>query len=338
MAHLNRAARTRRYVFAGSVGAVALVLLILFAPVGNVVGAVLNEFRYQPTKFAVITVKASDFPQFKGGTPGARPATGAKPASGSAAANGSAPDQQQLMQELSKYVKVTSSIGQGQLPGKEVQTPDQVKAVTGRAPATVSASALPAGVPTTPHYYVADKQTADATIDLNALRPALQQAGMSGLVPATGSTATIHVDLPASSIVSYGIDATQVQPPQGGSAPPQAPKGVVVAAIGTPTIDFQGLDIPGIIQLITSMNGFPPDLAAQLKSADFQHTLIIPVSDNQVVKNGTVNNLPSTLISEKDGSAAVDFFIDSKNNVMYAVYGSYDAATVEKIAQSVKTS
>src|SRR5581483_3589111 len=110
----------------------------------------------------------------------------------------------------------------------------------------------------------------------------------------------------------------------------------VVAAIGTPTIDFQGLDIPGIITLLSSMNGFPPDLAAQLKSADFQHTLIIPVSDDQVVKNGTCNGAPSTLISEKDGSYAVDFFIS--NNVMYVVYGSYDAATVEKIAQSVKTS
>src|SRR5262249_6232785 len=163
---------------------------------------------------------------------------------------------------------------------------------------------------------------------LNALRPELQQAGMGALVPASGGSATIHIDLPAASILSYGIDAlAQAQQAQGSSAPQQAPKGVVVAAIGTPTIDFQGLDIPGIINLITSMSGFPPDLAAQLRSADLQHTLIIPVTDDQVVTNGTVNGAPSTLISEKNGSGAVDFFI--KNNVMYVVYGSYDAATVE---------
>ena len=41
-------------------------------------------------------------------------------------------------------------------------------------------------------------------------------------------------------------------------------------------------------------------------------------------------NAPSTLISQKDGSSAMEFFI--KNNVMYIVYGSYDAGTVDKIA------
>jgi hypothetical protein len=329
MSHLNRTARTRRFVFAGGIAAVALVLVLVLAPVGNVVSAALDVFRYQPTKFAVITVKASDFPQFQNGATGSKP-VGTKP-SGTA---GTA-DQQQVMQELSKYVKITSSLGQGQMPGREVQTPVEVKTVTGRDAAV--ASFLPSGVPTTPHYYVSDHQTGDATIDLNAVRPLLQQAGMAGLVPATGNTATIHVDAPAASIVSYGIDPmTQAQQAQGGSAPQQAPKGVVVAAIGTPTIDFQGLDIPGIVQLLSSMNGFPPDLAAKLKSADLAHTLILPVTDDQVVKDGTVNGAPSTLISQKDGSAAVEVF--TKNNVMYIVYGSYDAATVDKIAQSVKTS
>jgi hypothetical protein len=320
MAYLNRAARTRRYVFAGGIGAVALVLLLVFAPVGSVVSAALDKFRYQPTKFAVITVKASDFPQFQGGTPGTKPAGSARPGT---AGGANAADQQKALQELGKYVKITSSIGQGQLPGREVKTPEEVRKVTNFAPAT--ASFLPPGVPPQPHYYVSDHQTADATIDLNAVRPLLQQVGMSGLVPATGSTATIHVDLPAASIVSYGIDAmAQAQ---------QAPKGVVVAAFGTPSIDFEGLDIPAIINVISSMPGFPPELAAQLKSADFAHTLIIPVSDDQVVKNGSIKGASSTLISEKDGSYAVDFLI--KGNMMYVVYGSFDAATVEKIAQSV---
>jgi anti-sigma factor RsiW len=326
----NRAARTRRYLFAGGISAVVLAILLVFAPVGSVLSAALDKFRYQPTKVAVITVKASDFPQSQNGAPGTKPATGAKPGTAGA------PDQQQAMQELAKYVKVTSSIGQGQLPGNEVKTPAEVQAVTGRAVAVPATGALPAGVPTTPRYYVAKEQTLNATIDLNALRPALQQAGMAALVPASGSTATIDVKVPASSIVSYGIDAmAQAQQAQGGTTQ-QAPKGVVVAAIGTPTIDFQGLDIPGIINLVTSMNGFPPELAAQLKSADLAHTLIVPVSDQQTVTNPGVNGAASTLIAQNDGSGAVEIF--TKNNLMYVVYGSYDSKTVHNIALSVKTS
>lgn len=325
MTHAQRAARTRRYAFAGALGAVALVLVLIFAPVGNVVSAALDKFRYQPTKFAVITVKQSDFAQFQNANPSTKPA-GAQPGTPTPQ------DRQKAMQELEKYITITSSIGQGQMPGREVKSAAEVQAVTGR-PVSVP-SFLPAGVPTTPRYYVSDKQTANATLNLKELRPVLQQSGMGGLLPATGDSATIALDAPAASIVSYGIDPmTQAQgAPTGTSA--QAPKGVVVAAIGTPTIDFQGLDVPGIVNTIASMPGFPPELAAQLKSADLQRTLIIPVTDEQTVKNGTTNGAPSTLISQKDGSGSVLIYI--KNNVMTIIYGSYDGATVEKIAQSVK--
>ncbi len=273
-------------------------------------------------------MKQSELTAFQNAHPGTKPA-GAKPA---AAGTPSPQDQQKAMQELSKYVTLSSTIGQGQMPGREVKTPAEVQAVTGRPVAVPTY--LPTGVPTTPHYYVSDKQTADATLNLKELRPALQQSGMGGLLPATGDSATIHLDAPAASIVSYGIDAmAQANAAQSGKSA-QAPKGVVVASIGTPTIDFQGLDVPAMVSMIAAAPGFPPELAAQLKSADFQHTLILPVSDDQVVKNGTTNGAPSTLISQKDGSGSVLIYI--KGGVMTIVYGSYDGATVEKIAQSVK--
>jgi hypothetical protein len=325
MTNYHRTARVRRYALVGGLGAVALAFLLIFAPVGDVLSAALNQFRYQPTKFAVITVKTSDFPQFAGNTTGAKPGapkpvTGTKPAG-----SGTAQDQQKAMQELSKYVSVTSSITQGQLPGREVASAADAQKVTGHA---VSApSSPPPGVANTPHYYVSDKQTVDATLHLNEIRPALTAAGMASLIPATGDTATVHVDAPAASIVSYGFDPTA----QGAAA--QNQKGFAVIAMDAPTIDVNGLDIPGIVNVVSAMPGFPPDLAAQLKSADFAHTLIIPVTDQQTVKNGTINGAASTTISQKDGSMTA--VLMSKNNRLYVVIGTADASTVEKVASTV---
>lgn len=325
MTGTQQAARARRYAFVGALGAIALAALVIFAPVGDVVSAALDKFRYQPTQFAVITVKQSDFAQFQNAHPGTPPA-GAKPGTPTPQ------ERQQAMQELAKYVSLTTSIGQGQMPGREVKSAAEVQAVTGRPVA--APTYLPAGVPTAPRYYVADRQTAKATLNLKELRPVLQQSGMGGLLPATGDSATVALDAPAASIVAYGIDVMAQASAAPGGKNATAPKGVIVASVGTPTIDFQGLDIPGIVNTITAMPGFPPELAAQLRSADLQRTLIIPVTDQQTVKNGTTNGAPSTLISEKDGSASV--LISIKNGVMTIVYGSYDGATVEKIAQSVK--
>jgi len=326
MTNYNRAARVRRYAFAGGLGAVALVCLLVFAPVTDAFNSVLNTFRYQPTQFAVITVKTSDFPQFTGNTPGAKPGTPVKPAAGSKPAGSpTAQDQQKAMQELSKYITVTSSITQGQLPGREVPSAAEAQKVVGRA---VSApTSLPPGVANTPHYYVSDKQTVDATLHLNEIRPMLTAAGMASLIPATGDTATVHVDAPAASIVSYGFNPTA----QGAAA--QNQKGVAVIAMGAPTIDVNGLDIPGIVNVLSAMPGFPPELAAQLKKADLQHTLIIPVTDQQTVKNGTINGAASTTISEKDGSMTV--VLMSKNGLLYAVIGTADANAIEQVAKSV---
>ncbi len=333
MTTYNRAARIRRYAFAGSLGAAALVLLLVFAPVTNAFSAVLDTFRYQPTQFAVITVNTNDFPQFQGaapnGAPGAKPATGAKPA-GSPAPTGQ--DQQKLMQELSKYVSVTSPLMQAQtqtqLPGREIKCTPGTQPPTTGCPASLPTH-LPTGVANTPHYYVSDHQTADATLHLNEIRPILAQAGMASLVPATGDSATVHVDLPTASIVSYGFDPTA----QGVAAKNQ--KGVAVAAMGSPTIDVNGLDVPGIVNTISALPNMPPELVAQLKKADLQHTLIIPVTADQVVKNGTINKVPSTTISQKDGSMSVVLWI-TKDNVLHIAAGSYSASEMEQVAASVK--
>ncbi len=327
MTEYNHAARTRRYALAGGLAAVALAFLLVFAPVGNVLSAVLDTFRYQPTQFAVITVKSSDFPQFQSGaTDGTHPA-GTKPTGSKAAGAPTGPDQQKMMQELAKYVSVTSSIGQGQLPGREVKSAADAQTAVGRP---VSAPTfLPQGVANTPHYYVSDHQTVDATLHLNEIRPILTQAGMASLIPAAGDTATVHADLSAASIVSYGFDPTA----QGAAA--QNQKGVAVIAMGTPTIEVNGLDVPGIVNVVTAMPGFPTELAAQLKKADLQHTLIIPVTDDQVVKNGTINGAPSTTISQKDNSMSVVLWI-TKDNVLHAAVGSYAPDVVEQVAKSVK--
>ncbi len=337
MTTINRAARIRRFAFAGSLGAVALVLLLVFAPVGSIVSAALDQFRYQPTKFAVITVNTSQFSQFTGkganDTPTA-PKTNGSLLGPAPAATGSKPagsptgqDTQKLMQELSKYVTLTSSIGQGQLPGRQVQSAADAQAVVGRA---VSApTSLPSGVANTPQYYVSDHQTADATLHLNEIRPALTSAGMGSLIPATGDSATIHLDAPAASIVSYGFNPTL----QGDAAKNQ--KGVAVIAMGTPTIDVNGLDVPGIVSTISALPNIPPELIAELQKADLQHTLIVPVTDQQTVKNGTINGAPSTTISQKDGSMSVVLWI-TKDSVLHIAVGTYGASEMEQVAGSVQ--
>lgn len=324
-----RAARVRRFAFAGTIAAVALVAVLVFAPVGSVLSAALDKFRYQPTQFAVITINASQFPQFAGNAPGGKPSgtkpTGSKPAGAPNAPN--AQDQQQLMQELAKYVTVTSSMGQGQqLPGREVAGAAEAQKVAGRAVTTPKF--LPPGVANTPKYYVSDHQTADATLHLNEIRPALAQAGMGALLPPTGDSATVHVDAPAGSIVSYGFDPTA----QGAAA--QNQKGVAVIALGSPTIDVQGLDVQSIVTLVGAMPGFPPDLAAQLKKADLQHTLIVPVTNDQIVKNGNVNGAPSTTISQKDGSMSVVLWI-TKDTVMHIAVGTFGPDVMEQVAKSI---
>jgi hypothetical protein len=331
MTSYNRGARARRYAFAGGLGAVALVCLLIFAPVTQAFDAVINTFSYHPTKVSVITINTSNFPQFQNGPlNGAQPATGAKPATGSKPAGSpTAQDQQQMMQELSKYVSVTSSIGQGQLPGREVPNAAAAQQVVGRA---VSApTTLPPGVANTPKYYVSDHETADATLHLNEIRPELTQLGMASLIPATGDSATVHVDAPPASIISYGFDPTA----QGAAA--QNQKGVAVIAMGSPTITVNGLDIPGIIDVLGALPNMPPDLIAQLKAADLQHTLIIPVTSDQVVTHGAVN-AGSTTISQKDGSMSAVIWITNDNgaDILHIAVGSYDGKTVEGVAKSVK--
>lgn len=338
MTTINRAARVRRFAFAGSLGAVALALLLVFAPVGNIVSAALDQFRYQPTKFAVITINTSQFSQFTGnglnGTPTAPKSNGSllgpvPSATGSKAAGSpTGQDTQKLMQELSKYITLTSSIGQGQLPGRQVQSAAAAQAAVGRA---VSAPTyLPSVVANTPpQYYVSDHQTADATLHLNEIRPILTSAGMGSLIPATGDSATIHLDAPAASIVSYGFNPTL----QGDAAKNQ--KGVAVIAMGSPTIDVNGLDIPGIVSTISALPNMPPELIAELQKADLQHTLIVPVTDQQTVKNGTINGAPSTTISQKDGSMSVVLWI-TKDSVLHVAVGTYGASEMEQVAGSVK--
>ena len=337
MTTINRTARVRRFAFAGSLGAVALVLLLVFAPVGSIVSAALDQFRYQPTQFAAITVNTSQFSQMMGnGSNGAATASqtngsllGSAPtATGSKAAGSLAgQDPQKLLQALSKYVSVTLPITLGQLPGRQVQSAADAQAVVGRA---VSAPThLPSGVANTPQYYVSDHQAVDAMLHLNEIRPVLTSVGMGSLIPATGDSATIHLDAPAASIVSYGFNPTA----QGTAAKNQT--GVAVIAMGSPTIDVNGLDVPGIISTISALPNMPPELIAELQKADLQHTLIIPVTDQQTVKNGTINGAPSTTISQKDGSMSVVLWI-TKDKMLHVAVGTYGASEMEQVAGSVK--
>ena len=326
MTNQHRAARNRRIAIAASLGAVALVLLLVFAPVGGLANTLLDPFRYQPTKFAVITVKTSDFPQFSGNGTGTKPA-GSPSAAAKPAGSPGAQDQQKTMQDLAKYVTITSSLTQGNLPGREVKTAADAKAVVNRDVVVPAANALPKGIANTPRYYVSDAQTVDGVLHLNEIRPLLTQAGMASAVSPTAASASFHVDIPAASIVSYGFDPTA----QGDAAKNQ--KGVAVIAFGAPTITTNGIDIQGVVDTITALPNISPELAAQLKKADLQHTLIVPVTDQQTVENGTINNAASTTISQKDGSMTVVLL--SKNNMLYAVVGTYDAATVKAVAQGL---
>ncbi len=334
----NRPARVRRFALFGSLGAVALVLLLVFAPVGNIVSAALDQFRYQPTQFAVITLNTSQFSQIMGsgssGTPTAPQINGsllgsAPTATGSKAAGSLAgQDPQKLMQQLAKYVTLTSSIGQGQLPGRPVQNAAAAQAAVGRA---VSAPThLPSGVANTPQYYVADHQTTDATLHLNEIRPALTATGMGSLLPLAGDSATVHLDTPAASIISYGFNPILLL---SGTAKSQT--GVAVIAMGSPTIDVNGLDVAGIVSTISALPNMPPEFVAELQKADLQHTLIVPVTDQQVVKNGTINGAPSTTISQKDGSMSVVLWI-TKDKVLHVAAGTYGPSEMEQVAASVK--
>jgi len=102
-----------------------------------------------------------------------------------------------------------------------------------------------------------------------------------------------------------------------------------VIAMGSPTIDVNGLDVPGIVNMISALPNMPPELIAQLKNADLQHTLIIPVTDQQTVKNGTINGARSTTISQKDDSMSVVLWITS-DNVMHIAIGTYGANEMEQ--------
>jgi len=341
--------RVRRFALLGGVGAVALALLITFAPVGNLASAALNLFRYQPDKFAVITFHQSDFGgagsmtgAHVGAISGMKPtgslgtkaagAVGTKPAGAVGPKTAGVPgaENAQALAELSKYVTVTSSLKQGQLPARPVKTAADAQAVTGRA--AVAPTYLPTGTPNQPIYYVSDAQKVDATIDLKTLRPALAANGVDGVLPPTGDTATVHVDVPTAAITSYGINPALAM---SNSAAAANQKGIVVIAMGTPSVDVQGLDVTALANTLASMPGVPPQLAAQLRSADLNHTLVIPVSDNQTVKNGTfINGNASTLIAQNDGSGAVALWFN--RGILYIVAGTYDGNTIEKVAQSVK--
>jgi len=340
--------RVRRFALLSGVGALAIALLVAFAPVGDLASAALGLFRYQPDKFAVITFRQSDFGN-AGGTLGAhtgampggkdmgtKPAGpfGNRPAGAIGTKPAGAPDAEnaQAFGELSKYVNVTSSLKQGQLPARPVKTAADAQAVTGRA--AVAPTFLPNGVPNQPIYYVSDAQKVDATIDLKALRPALAANGVDGVLPATGDTATVHVDVPTASITSYGINPATLAM-NNGAATAANQKGIVVVAMGTPSVDVQGLDVNALANTLASMPGVPPELVAQLRSADLNHTLVIPVTDAQTVKNGTfINGNASTLIAQKDGSGAVAMWFN--RGILYIVAGTYDGSTIEKVAQSVK--
>ena len=106
-------------------------------------------------------------------------------------------------------------------------------------------------------------------------------------------------------------------------------------AMGSPTIDVNGLDVPGIVSVISALPNMPPELIAELQKADLQHTLIIPVTDQQTVKNGTINGARSTTISQKDGSMSTVLWITS-DNVLHVAVGTFDGPTMEQVAASIK--
>lgn len=324
--------RVGRLAFGGVSGVLALVLLVTFAPVGSIVSATLDQFRYQPEKFAVITLKASDMPALAAasGAPG-----GGNGSASSAAMPGvpGAPGMPGVnaFGDLSQYAAVTSSLGQGKMPGRPVLSANMAQAFTGRAPSIPAF--LPPGVPGQPLYLVSDAQKVNATLDLANLRPALAQSGAAITLPPGDDFATIQVTMPAATITSYGFNALTVASAGAIGAPGQ--RGVIVATMATPTVDVQGLDVRALAAALAGMPGVPPALAAQLRSADLSRTLVVPVTDTQTVRNGTfIGGNPSTLIAQRDGSSAVALWF--KGGTLYVVAGTFDGETILKVAQSVK--
>lgn len=378
-----RATRAGRYAVAGSVALVALALVMVFAPVGSIVSATLNQFRYQPDKFAVITLDTNTVPGLSfaqmgntgsglplipsgsgagagmgmgatsglatiptGGngsgvaTPGplgAIPSGGTKPAAG--VANGNP------LGALAPYLNITSSPRTGanganatsgnsgvtgQPPARLARNAAEVQTITGHA--VLLPTTLPDGVPNKPLFLVSDPQTVDAALDLKGLRPALAAAGGDGLLPTTSDTAPVHVHLPAASITTYGLNPLALL--AGGTATTNQ-KGIAVIALETPTISVENLDIQTLASTLAQIPGIPPTLAAQLRSADLSHTLVVPVTADQTVKNGTfINGNASTLIAQRDGSSAIALWFN--RGILYVVAGTYDGATVQRVAQSIK--
>ncbi len=326
-----RAARTRRtqgMAFGGAAAAFALVLLVVFVPVGSIASATLDQFRYQPEKFAVIAVRSGDMPLLmgEGGGRGSSAVGASRPAGipGGATNTGGFGD-------LSQYVAVTSSLGQGKLPGRPVLSANMAQAFTGRAPSVPGY--LPPGVAAQPLYLVSDAQKLNADLDLKNLRPALAANGGADMLPPGDDTASVFVNLPAAAITSYGYNAITVA--SGGILGAPGQRGVIVASMATPTVDVQGIDVRSLAATLAGMPGVPPALTAQLRGADLSRTLIVPVTDAQTVRNGTmIGGNPSTVIAQKDGSSAVALWF--KGGILYIVAGNFDGETILKVAQSVK--
>lgn len=370
-----RATRAGRYAIAGSVALVALALVMVFAPVGSIVSATLDQFRYQPDKFAVITLDTNTVPGLSfaqmgntgSGLPlipsGSGMGTGAAPGlatiptggsgvstpgplgaiptggtnggtkPGAGAANGNP------LGALAPYLNITSSPRAGangnpsvtgQPPARLARNAAEVQTITGHA--VLLPTTLPDGVPNKPLFLVSDPQTVDAALDLKGLCPALAAAGGDGLLPTTSDTAPVHVHLPAASITTYGLNPLALL--AGGTAATNQ-KGIAVIELETPTISVENLDIQTLASTLAQIPGIPPTLAAQLRSADLSHTLVVPVTADQTVKNGTfINGNASTLIAQRDGSSAIALWFN--RGILYVVVGTYDGATVQRVAQSIK--
>jgi len=372
-----RATRAGRYAIAGSVALVALALVMVFAPVGSIVSATLDQFRYQPDKFAVITLDTNTVPGLSfaqmgntgSGLPlipsGAAPGLATIPTGGSGSgvatpgplgaipsggANGGTKPGAAVatgnpLGALAPYLNITSSPraganganatsgnpgANGQPPARLARNAAEVQTITGHA--VLLPTTLPDGVPNKPLFLVSDPQTVDAALDLKGLRPVLAAAGGDGLLPTTSDTAPVHVHLPAASITTYGLNPLALL--AGGTAATNQ-KGIAVIELETPTVSVENLDIQTLASTLALIPGIPPTLAAQLRSADLSHTLVVPVTTDQTVKNGTfINGNASTLIAQRDGSSAIALWFN--RGILYVVVGTYDGATVQRVAQSIK--
>jgi len=380
-----RATRAGRYAIAGSIALVALALVMVFAPVGSIVSATLDQFRYQPDKFAVITLDTNTVPGLSfaqmgntgsglplipsgssagagmGATSGlatiptggsgsgvATPGPlGAIPSGGTNGGTkpGAAVANNNPLGALAPYLSIAPSSRTGasgtnapsgnsgvtgQPPAHLARNAAEVQAITGHS--VLLPTTLPDGVPNKPLFLVSDPQTVDAALDLKGLRPALAAAGGDGLLPTTSDTAPVHVHLPATSITTYGLNPLALL--AGGTAATNQ-KGIAVIELETPTISVENVDIQTLASTLALIPGIPPTLAAQLRSADLSHTLVVPVTADQTVKNGTfINGNASTLIAQRDGSSAIALWFN--RGILYVVVGTYDGATVQRVAQSIK--